>query len=315
LTRTLRDLAAENGLTDLQLRATGNLSGHLSELDLNEAVAMNKEVGVLARRSGHRDMALNNAGNAGYVGYLAGEWDWGLAEIEAASTDVVEPRDGLLLLNNALIIRVARGESIDEGIKTLEKMGKEMSGALWHLFVSDPHANAGMAIGDFDRAKKGFMEVADSDPTQAPEFYYRAARTALWARDVAEARRILDLTVAAGGYGPLVAARKATLNAGIAALEGRSAEALALYREAIKGWRATGAVWDEALTGIDMAQLLDPTIPEVAEVIESTRTILKRLRATPYLERLDAAAAAGAAPAGKPTRRTVAPKEEVAVAE
>jgi hypothetical protein len=40
-----------------------------------------------------------------------------------------------------------------------------------------------------------------------------------------------------------------------------------------------------------MAQLLDPAEPEVAEAIKTTRAILERLRAKPYLERLDAAAA------------------------
>ena len=50
LTRTMRDVAAENGLTDLVLRATGNLSGHMIELDLTEALALNKEVsGARAR--------------------------------------------------------------------------------------------------------------------------------------------------------------------------------------------------------------------------------------------------------------------------
>ena len=262
------------------LRATGNLSGHLSELDLTEAVALNKEVAALARRTGHRDMILNNAGNAGYVGYLAGEWDWGLAEIDAALADNVEPRDGLLLLNNALVIRAARGESIEEGIKKLEQMGKEMSGTQWHLFVSDPDANAGMAVGDFERAKKGFVEVAEFDSSQAPEFYYRAARVGLWSRDVGEAQRLYDLMVGTGGFGPLIAARKATIRGGIAALEGRPAEALSLYREAMRGWRDTGAVWDEALTGIDMAELLDSNDQEVAEFITSARVILERLRAT-----------------------------------
>ena len=66
---------------------------------------------------------------------------------------------------------------------------------------------------------------------------------------------------------------------------------MALYREALRGWRATHAVWDEALTGLDMALLLDPADPEVAAVIESTREILERLGAKPYLERLNAAAA------------------------
>ena len=315
LTRTLREVAAENGLTDLLLRATGNLSGHMSELDLTEALALNKEVSALARRSGHRDMVLNNAGNAGYVGYLTGEWDWGLAEVDAALADKVEPRDALLLMNNALVVRAARGESIEEGIKDLERIGKEMSG-IWHLFISDPDANAGMAAGDFERAIKGFMEVGDSDPAQAPEFYYRAARAALWARDVGEAQRIAELTAKAGGYGPLVAARKATMHAGIAALEGRHAEALSLYRDAMKAWRSKGAVWDEALTGIDMAELLDSNDPEVTEVIASTRPILERLRAKPYLDRLDAAVARTGAPGPKAkTARRTSPREEVVVTE
>jgi tetratricopeptide (TPR) repeat protein len=315
LTRTLRDVAAENGLTDLLLRASGNLSGHLSEIDLAESLALNKEVGALARRAGHRDMWLNNVGNAGYVGYLAGEWDFGLSEIDAALADEVEPRDALHLINNSAIIRVARGESIDEDIVTLEKMGKEMSGALWRLFVADPDANAGMATGDLGRAKKGFATVAESDPSQAPEFYYRAARPALWARDVAEARRLAGLMAGTGGYGPLVAARKATLAAGLAALDGRSAEAMNLYREALKGWRGTGAVWDEALTGIDMAELLDSNDPEVAEAVASTRVILERLRAKPYLERLEAAVARDGVAAPSKTRARGAATREVAVAE
>ena len=70
---------------------------------------------------------------------------------------------------------------------------------------------------------------------------------------------------------------------------------MALYREALRNWRASRSVWDEALTGIDMALLLDPADPEVAAVITSTRAILERLHARPYLERLASAVAAGSA--------------------
>ena len=96
-------------------------------------------------------------------------------------------------------------------------------------------------------------------------------------------------------------------------MEGRTAEALASYREALRLWRSTHSVWDDALTGIDMAQLLDPSDPEVAEAIASTRTILERLGAKPYLERLEAAVAR-VTPAAKTGRRTSA-AAEVAVAE
>ena len=113
----------------------------------------------------------------------------------------------------------------------------------------------------------------------------------------------------------MVAARGVTIRAGIAALEGQSAEALSLYREAMKIWRTTGAVWDEALTGIDMVELLDSSDPEVVEVITSTRAILEQLRAKPYLERLDAAVVGAGSPVAKAPRRAAAPKAEVAVIE
>jgi len=53
-----------------------------------------------------------------------------------------------------------------------------------------------------------------------------------------------------------------------------------------------------------MALLLDPAEPEVVEVAASTREILERLRARPYLERLEAALAqtATAKPADVPKR-------------
>jgi len=66
-------------------------------------------------------------------------------------------------------------------------------------------------------------------------------------------------------------------------------EAMALYREALAGWRETNAGWDEVLTGLDMAELLDPADPEVAGVLASTRQILERLGAKPYIARFDAA--------------------------
>ena len=46
---------------------------------------------------------------------------------------------------------------------------------------------------------------------------------------------------------------------------------------------------DEALCAIDMVTLLDPSDPEVSAAADAARTILTRLRATPFIERLEAA--------------------------
>jgi hypothetical protein len=74
-------------------------------------------------------------------------------------------------------------------------------------------------------------------------------------------------------------------------------------------------VWDEAMTGMDMATLLDPAEPEVATAITSTRAILERLGARPYLERLEAAAFR-AGGASSPVRRVrAAAPSEVAISD
>jgi hypothetical protein len=194
-------------------------------------------------------------------------------------------------------------------------MGMDMSGGTWHLFVRDPQGNAAQAAGDLEEARRAFEEVAVDDASQAPEYLYRAARPALWARDGTQARRLALMHAQSGGFGPITAARRATIGAGIAALDGRKTDALALYREALRNWKTAGAQWDEALTGVDMAELLDPSDPEVADAIRTSRSILERLRAKPYLARLDAAVAAGgAAPAERSGLRSTA-GAEVAVAE
>ncbi len=106
--------------------------------------------------------------------------------------------------------------------------------------------------------------------------------------DEAGARAELVALDGSGFHGQAIEADRVTIRAGITALEGRPTDALAFYREALKAWRDLGLVWDEALCGIDMATLLDPTDPEVRTAADSAREILVRLGAGPFIARLDA---------------------------
>ena len=124
-------------------------------------------------------------------------------------------------------------------------------------------------------AHDAFIEIANDDPSQLLEYGYRlrgpCSGRAMWA-----ATKDLEARLAnAGGFGPIAAARKTTVQAGIAALEGRSVEALQARTATGCATGADARKWDEALTGIDMAKLLDPDEPEVAEVIGSTRASSK----------------------------------------
>ncbi len=84
-------------------------------------------------------------------------------------------------------------------------------------------------------------------------------------------------------------ADRRTIRAGIAALDGRTAEALALCRDSLRAWRDLGLPWDEALCGTDMPTLLDPDIPEVQAAAEAATDILVGLEATQFVAQLEAA--------------------------
>ncbi|MEP7040553.1 MAG: hypothetical protein ABI864_03165, partial [Chloroflexota bacterium] len=157
--------------------------------------------------------------------------------------------------------------------------------------VDDAMANAALANGRLRDARTAWRHLADQDSVNAPEFRYRAARPAMWDGDVEAARTDLAALDATGVHGSVVELRRMTIRAGLTALEGRTADALALYRGALRGWRDLGLTWDEALTGIDMATLLEPSDPEVITVAESSRQTFIRLGAKPFLQRLDAALA------------------------
>ena len=61
-----------------------------------------------------------------------------------------------------------------------------------------------------------------------------------------------------------------------------------MYREAVRAWEAIDQEWDLAMCGIDMATVLDPSIPDVRAASDKARMIFTRVGAKPYLAKLDA---------------------------
>jgi class 3 adenylate cyclase/tetratricopeptide (TPR) repeat protein len=288
LTTAGEGLAREHGLNELLLKALV-VGGYLrSEIDPLGAMTQYRDGFELARRIGHRPRMLLFANNIGYTAFLTGDWDLGLAEMEARLAEELERTDRMLLLGNALIIRASRGEDVASGIAELEEMAKsESEQMMGQLF--DTQATAALAAGRLADAAAAFRALAGSQASYGPIAHYQAARPALWARDADAALSDLAAIDASGMHGPVVELRRLTIRAGIAALEGRSAEAESMYRDALRGWHDLGLVWDETLTAIDMATLLDPSLPDVEAAAESARATLERLGARPYLDRLEAA--------------------------
>jgi len=69
----------------------------------------------------------------------------------------------------------------------------------------------------------------------------------------------------------------------------------------VRGFRDSGLPLDEGLTGIEMATLLAPTLPEIRLLVATAREALVRLNANRLIEELDAALErAGAVPTREP---------------
>ena len=80
--------------------------------------------------------------------------------------------------------------------------------------------------------------------------------------------------------------------AGIAALEGRPAEALTGFLDALRAYAQLGLPFEEAAAAVDMAVLLrnvERESPAAAAALASARETLEQLGAAPFLGRLTAA--------------------------
>jgi hypothetical protein len=141
------------------------------------------------------------------------------------------------------------------------------------------------------------LAVAKTD-----DFAPLAVRAALWAGDVTGVGTGAAGLEATGFWGPALEIDRITAKAGLAALSGAGQEALAGFRDALRGYRTLGLAFDEAAAAVDMATVLAPSereAPEVAAAIQGARGTLTRLGAAPFLTRLEAAVSAGSPPANR----------------
>ena len=284
-------LAEANALHPITLRARINRASFLSDDDPRAALEASRAVLELSRRLGQRDsirIALDNLFGAALH---TGDWDAAIAELEPALDEDLEPLERASLLSDTLAIRAGRGQPVAKERAEIDELlgGNDDAVAIvcrewcryWEALCADRLAEA----------REACLEVIPVFAQVAIEAGRMAARAALWARDVDGTRADLAALDTLRGLGRATRTDRLSIRAGVAALEGRRGEALALYREALRTWRELGCAWDEALTAIDMVTVLDPAEPEVQAAAESAREVLVRLRARPFLERLEAAMA------------------------
>jgi tetratricopeptide (TPR) repeat protein len=309
--RTGADLAEANSIWDTVLRACNNRAEFEAIVDPRAAAESSRAGVTLARRLGLHISVSELIAVLGECALRTGETRLAFADVEDALAEEVDPAVRVWLLRAACAILAARGEPVEDRLAEMRRIAGDSGDTQLRANISSATAFASFAAGDLDQACALWRRSASLTAFQLPTSLARAARAALWAGDGAAAMEDIAALDASGFHGPAIEADRRTIRAGLAALDGHPADALTLYREALRAWRDLGLAWDEALCGLDMAFLLDPAEPEVRVAAEAAREILVRLEAAPFIARFDASMAAQ--PSGLGLRRSAIEERTTAV--
>ena len=289
LIRGARDLAAANGLVDAQTRSLTLLTFLAQWGDPRAGLAEARSGQELATRVGSRTMSLLMVGNGVSCAIRVGEWDWAVALLDEWLAADTPASARVELLADRAILAALRGGDASPFVEAAEPLVSDFS---------DPQYDS------YRRMAGAWIALVDGRLGESMEIARAAAASTSY-------------------FGPMghpvaaLAADRLTARAGVAALEGRRAEAAGLYREALRAWRGLGLAFDEALCAIDMTTVLDPADPEVRAAAAEARATLLRLGAAPLLGRLDDAIGAvprGGRLASSPARTAERPGERAGVA-
>jgi len=284
------DVAHAGGFVAAEIRATSNLGAYTE--DARQARDAYRAAEELARRVGNRNLARWSAEAARFQDYVLAEgWDAALAE---GADDRAEDAGSLLdEVRNIAISTVflsARGESTDAALARLEVLSTQVSDPFAVASVHSVRSDRALHAGDYAAAWDEAM-LATADEEIAAFYLVDAMRAALWGGDLERAREAARRLEAIPQTGIGIAAGRIAARAGIAALEGRLDEAITSYRDALSRYRSIGADLNVAQLALDFVIVVGGDHAATREAAAEARAIFERVKARPFLERLDAAMA------------------------
>ena len=283
------DVVQRVGDRSLEMRIRNNLASAFGDDDPARATSMFIETRALAREVGDRGMYNWVAGMAAITSLSAGaDLDEHIAilheALESATLRVDRSRLRILLG----VLEGTRGINADQLQADITELVGDSADPESLFVLHMAHAHSAQYAGDLDTAFRRTTAAWELHQ-QNPEVPLALALTvAIWARDVDRVRltagRIAEVTQSGEMYRTL----RLEADGAVAALEGRSADALALFRESRAVLLALEQRFEAAVVVVNAAHLL-PDEAELRGWVGETRAVLESMRARPWLERLDAA--------------------------
>jgi len=286
LARGMAAIADEAAAPRQQARSRTGLSLYMLPDDPRTMIEVANEAVDAARRGGERGLELTNLLNIAETSLYLGLWDESRRAFEELHQRELAQAQDVWLTGLEAVLASMSGE-VDRALELLDSAGEfprdDIAGQTTRLTTL---ACVALANGDLDAALAQADRAIELDPMGINVVVAMgiAARAALWLGDVESLKRVLDATQRVRGRS--VAAVRRTVEAGVAALEGRRDEAAEIYRDALERWRSLQNVLDFALAELDLVTVLGADHTD-ATVAKEARDIFVQLGATALLGRLE----------------------------
>jgi class 3 adenylate cyclase/tetratricopeptide (TPR) repeat protein len=228
-------------------------------------------------------------GNAVDGAIEVGEWDWAITMIDEHGRFMAEPAEDLWFGVFRTVIEAYRGEDVEADARRLAEFGRTIDDQQFQV-VGSQALMADHLVHRRHAELVALVRWAQELGPTGQDATVHGVRSAIWDGDLDGARTIRSRYEVAW-RGRRTRGMELTMDAGIAMLEGRSADARLLYAEALRMWRELGCTLWRAMVGLDVAMTDAMEPAERSAVVAETREIFTRLRATALLDLLDAAVA------------------------
>jgi class 3 adenylate cyclase len=302
LLRGAHQLALANDLREVELNVRVLLTFFEQWGEPAAGLALGREGVEIGRRVGSRSYGFQMVGNSSICAIRVGEWEWaGTLLDEWLGLELTSASFAEFFVDRA-ILRAHRGQDVGAtaDIEEAARLRVTMTDPQFESYELLARAWSSLAAGDLVGARAHAERATAITDYFQPLALPLAARAALWAGEGPDAAAALATFEATEYWGPVLDVDRVVTRAGVAALDGRGPEALAGYREALRGYRALELAFDEAVAIVDMATVLPAPERDAADVgaaFDIARATLTRLGANPFLLRLEAAIASrGIAP-------------------
>jgi class 3 adenylate cyclase/tetratricopeptide (TPR) repeat protein len=290
LQRAAVELAAANGWADLELRLRHNLIVLMQQDDFAGGVEESRRIVEIAERIGNVPWYLRGvAGLADSLLEIGEDWDEAARAIEDALARAGDDPP-LPLIAADIQMRAHRGDSVSDLLPALDRLSTNP-----HLgsSVEQLRSITCLAAGDFARAGHHARRSLELDETGEilPSVADVLIKIASATSDLPQLHELAGLMDESSHTGLLWRATRDMVAGGIAALEGRTAEARTLMQQAIDVQRSMRLALTVAQYELAAARLA-PGAPEAPAWLADARDMFARIGARPFLEQAKAAEAA-----------------------